>query len=130
MAGGSLRLEPQIDMSAQKESPFACVMDAIAPSSRESHLANARELFALVNEVRELSDGYSFRLPSTALIQVAKFVELERLCCPFFGFVIEVEREGGEVVLHLTGRDGVKDFIRAEVSEIVGGAALFRLTRG
>ena len=117
-------------MSAPKESPFACVMDAIEASERQSHLANARELFALVSEARELNNGYSFTLPQTSLLQVAKFVELERLCCPFFGFVIEVEREGGEVLLHLTGRDGVKDFIKAEVTEIVGNAALFRLTRG
>jgi hypothetical protein len=44
--------------------------------------------------------------------------------------VIEVEPEGGDLWFHLTGREGVKDFIRAEVSEIVGGASLFQLTRG
>ena len=92
----------------KRESPFACVMDAIEPSARAPHLENARALFALVTEVKELPDGYSFRLPADSLIESTKFVELERLCCPFFGFVIEVEKEGGEVVLHLTGRDGVR----------------------
>ena len=108
-----------------RESPFACVMDAIKPSERAPHLENARALFALVTEVKELPDGYSFRLPPDSLLEIARFVELERLCCPFFGYVIEVEKECGEVVLHLTGRVGVKEFIEAEVSEIVGGAALF-----
>lgn len=102
------------------ESPFACVMDAIDPSARAPYLENAKKLFALVTEVTELVDGYSFRLPAELLLDVASVVELERLCCPFFRFVIEVEAEGGEVVLKLTGREGVKDFIKAEVSEIVG----------
>jgi len=105
-------------------------MNAIEPSAREPHLANARELFASITEIQELSDGYKFRLPPSSFLQVARFVELERLCCPFFGFVIEVEREGSEVLLSLTGREGVKDFIKTEISEIVGGAALFQIARG
>ena len=109
----------------KRESRFACVMDAIEPSARGPHLENARALFALVTEVKELPNGYSFRLPVDSFLELARFVELERVCCPFFGFVIEVEKEGGEVVLHLTGRDGVKDFIKAEVGEIVGGSSLF-----
>ena len=102
------------------ESPLACVMDAIDPSARAPHLENAKKLFALVTEVTELVDGYSFRLAAEVLLDTARFVELERLCCPFFRFVIEVEAEGGDVILQLKGRDGVKDFIKAEVSEILG----------
>src|SRR4051812_12866403 len=117
-------------MSTQKESPFACLMNGIEPSAREPHLANARELFASTTDIQELSNGYKFRLPPSSLLHVARFVELERLCCPFLGFVIEVEREGGEVLLSLTGREGVKDFIKTEISEIVGGTALFQIARG
>jgi hypothetical protein len=103
----------------KRESPFACVMDAIEPSARGPHLENAKRLFASVTEVKELADGYAFRLPAELLLDVARFVELERLCCPFFGFFIEVESEGGEVILRLTGREGVKDFVKAEVNEIL-----------
>jgi hypothetical protein len=38
-----------------------------------------------------------------------------------------VEPEGGNIWLHLTGREGVKPFIQAEIAEIVGrppGASL------
>ena len=64
-------------------------------------------------------NGYAFQLPnqSELLRLAAEFVTLERLCCPFFGFSIEVEREGGEVCLSLTGREGVKPFIMAEIGE-------------
>jgi hypothetical protein len=37
------------------------------------------------------------------------------LCCPFFGFALEMEPEGGAVWLSLTGREGVKPFIIAEI---------------
>jgi hypothetical protein len=38
---------------------------------------------------------------------------------PLFGFAIRVAPEGGEIVLRLTGREGVKPFIQAEISEII-----------
>ncbi|MGI9167336.1 MAG: hypothetical protein ACR2G5_13325 [Pyrinomonadaceae bacterium] len=51
------------------------------------------------------------------LVRTAEFIALERLCCPFFGFAVEVEREGGAVWLILTGREGVKPFIIAEIGD-------------
>ena len=111
----------------QKESPFACVMDAIEPAKRQQHLATARHLFHSVREIRELPNGYGFCLPdeSDTLQKIAAFIALEKLCCPFFGFTIEVEPEGGKIWLQLTGREGVKAFIRAEVGEMMGESASF-----
>ena len=105
------------DANAERMSPFACDMNAIEASRRGQHVATIDELFHTVTEIRELPNGYSFRLPneSDVLLKAAEFIALERLCCPFFGFALEVEPEGGSVWLSLTGRDGVKPFIRAEV---------------
>jgi hypothetical protein len=111
----------------ERESPFACVMDAIEPGKRQQHIATAKQLFHSVNEIRELSDGYAFRLPKEAdmLLKAAEFVSLEKLCCPFFGFTIEVEPEVGDVWLQLRGREGVKPFIQAEIGEFMGEATAF-----
>jgi hypothetical protein len=38
----------------------------------------------------------------------------ERLCCPFFEISLRFERDGGPLWLRLTGREGIKDFIKAE----------------
>lgn len=102
-----------------KESPFACDMTAIAPEQRGAHMATIEKIFSSVHNLREMPDGYAFELPneSDVLLTVAQFVALERLCCPFFGFGIEVEREGGSVWLSLTGREGVKPFIMAEIGD-------------
>ena len=109
-------------MDPQGESPFACVMSVIDADKREPHLANARALFKRIQEIRELDNGFAFRLGDSPdlLAKLGEFIALERLCCPFFGFAIEVEPEGGAVWLKLTGREGVKPFIKAEISEILG----------
>lgn len=110
------KLKP--DMS-EKESPFACDMTAIAPEKRGAHRAAIEKLFRSVESLSELPDGYIFRLPneSDVLMAATEFIELERLCCPFFGFRLEVEREGGPVWLSVTGRAGVKPFIMAEIGD-------------
>jgi hypothetical protein len=102
-----------------EESPFACDMNAIPADQRQAHLATIDKLFRVVETVHELPNGYSFRLPndSATLLTAAQFIELERLCCPFFGFGLEIEREGGGVWLSLTGREGVKPFIMAEIAD-------------
>jgi hypothetical protein len=102
-------------------------MDAIEPDKRQQHISTAEHLFHSVKEVRELPNGYSFRLPDEPdiLLKGAEFISLERLCCPFFGFTIEVEPEGGDVWLQLTGREGVKPFIRAEIGEFMGESIAF-----
>lgn len=103
----------------KRESPFACDMTAIELDKRAGHVAVMKELFSLVEHREELKDGYSLRFPNSAHVwmMAAEFVSLERLCCPFFDFRLEVEREGGAIRLTLTGREGVKPFILAEIGE-------------
>ncbi len=107
-----------------KESPIACDMSAIEPGLRAAHVATGGRVFRAAGEIRELPDGYAFRLAGDAetLSKVAEFIALERLCCPFLGFALEVEPEGGPAWLRLTGREGVKAFIREEVGGLLGGA--------
>ena len=105
----------------EKESPFACDMTAITPEQRGTHVATIEKLFRSVHSKRELPDGYAFELPndSDVLLTAAEFISLERLCCPFFGFRLEIEGEGGSVWLSMTGREGVKPFIMTEIGEFL-----------
>ena len=100
-----------------KESPFACDITAIAPAQRESHFATIQNLFTAVERIQELPNGYAFHFPNETRLWMtaAEFVSLERLCCPFFDFRLEAEREHGGISLTLTGRDGVKPFIMEEI---------------
>ncbi len=67
-------------------------------------------------ETKELADGYLFRFRPEAVsfAEVADWVATERVCCPFFDLAIEAERENGPLSLRITGREGVKQFIRME----------------
>jgi len=112
----------------EKESPFACDMTAIAPEQRGQHFAVIEKLFGSIITQLELPNGYAFMLPNEpdVLLLVAQFIALERLCCPFFGFGLEVVREGGPVFLSLTGREGVKPFIMAEIGDHLPSEARFQ----
>lgn len=119
-------------MSSNSERALACDLSAFTPEQREHHIAQAPLLFATVQEVRELPDGYSFRVPEAAdvLAQIADFIAYERLCCPFFNFGLTVEPYGGAIWIHLSGEDGVKELIQAEMGpylpEAVAAAAGLR----
>ena len=76
------------------------------------------EFVGWVEEMKELDDGYAFRVSSesASIVKLAEWVSLERLCCAFFKFALEVEPGGGPVWLSLTGGPGVKEFLRSEIS--------------
>ena len=99
------------------EPAFACDMSAIDAADRAKHLATIEALFGSVREMSELPNGYAFRLrdESNAWGLATDFVTLERLCCPFFDFDLRIERQSNSIYLSLTGREGVKPFIIAEV---------------
>ncbi len=88
----------------------ACDLMAMNTEQRERYRALRRLLGEDLQEVRELEDGYAFGYSPEAgvLVALAEYVSLERLCCPFLDFAIEVGREGGEVWLRMTGPEGAK----------------------
>ena len=100
---------------------LACVVGAIPAGERAGHFALLRKLFGVaVRERSALADGYAFRFDAHAFSDVARFVENERLCCPFLTFVIELSQDGGPLWLRLTGPAGTREFLEAELS--LGGA--------
>lgn len=68
--------------------------------------------------INEIDDDYEFQLGDEpdVILKVAEFVMLEKLSCLFLNFAIEVEAKGGPVTLRLTGREGVKAFVREEIN--------------
>lgn len=103
--------------SSARESSFACDRMALTAEARKRHFEElGPALRKLHKSVRELPDGFAFEFPADAATVrlVEEWVAGERLCCPFFDIELRLEREGGAVWLGLTGRDGVKAFIKAD----------------
>lgn len=103
-------------MDIETAVPLACVPGAIPAEERAAHFALAAELFGdAAQERRELEDGYTFRFHAVRLAEVMRFVASERLCCPFLEFGITVSPGDGPVWLRLTGPDGTRAFLAAEL---------------
>jgi len=105
------------DSVANPELPIACDLTAIDADQRDGHIETVQNIFQLTEQVIELSNGYALRLPNETdiFLKVAEYIARERLCCPFFGFGLEIEPERGALWLKLTGRKGVKEFLQSQL---------------
>ena len=108
--------EANMTTSNSKESPLACNINALNAAERSRIHALLTEFRANAQGIKELPNGYAVRLSKEASLirDVAEYITLERLCCPFFDFGLESEAEGGYIWLALTGRQGVKEFSKIE----------------
>ncbi len=102
-------------MDRPETTPLACDMTALAPEERDRRQTLVAQLHASTQEIQERRDGYAFRYPTALLLTAAAFVALERRCCPFFHFALDVESDDGPLWLAITGQEGVKAFIAAEL---------------
>ena len=97
-------------------SPLACVPGAISAQERPAHFALLRRLFLdEMREHEELVDGYAFKFDATAYEDVVRFVNNERLCCPFVTFRIDVLADAGPLRLSMRGPAGTREFLDAEL---------------
>ena len=110
--------QPANSANSKPETPFFCDRTALTPAQRKRQQELSKILRSSVLGIQELPDGFEFEFPSDSANYQAltEFTPLERACCPFFDVSIRLEREGGKLWWRLTGRDGVKQFIRAEFS--------------
>ena len=97
-------------------SELTCVPSAIPIGARLKHFALARRLFsARALERRDLPDGYAIRFAHDDYDAVTRFVANERLCCPFLHFDVRVEADGGALWLQMTGPQGTREVLQAEL---------------
>jgi hypothetical protein len=103
--------------ATKRESPFACSLEkSLSKEQREHKKQIALKMESARIETKEIADGYVFRFrpEGISFAEVADWVATERVCCPFFDLAVEAKRENGPVSLRITGREGVKQFIRGE----------------
>jgi hypothetical protein len=94
--------------------PIACDLGVIDPARRSVHLSLVdRLLRESPLEVEELPDGLAFRFGEEHYAMVAELVAHERLCCPFFRFVLDVAPQRGPVWLRITGAAGARVILAA-----------------
>lgn len=97
--------------TAKREEIVACLLSEREYAVRGEALAAG--LFAAVEEVAELPDGYAYRFASDGdhLDPLLEFIAAERRCCPFLAFELAFAPHGGPLWLRLRGSAQVKTFI-------------------
>jgi len=117
VAQDSARFVNQEKQVATTQSKFHCNTKALTPDERAHHKQLGEKLTAARKEIVETEKGYEFHYSPAdiSLAELAEWVGAESKCCPFFDFHIDVEREGKLLCLRLTGEEGIKAFIRAEI---------------
>jgi len=104
-------------------SPLQCNLDALSPAERARHAATLKELGEKILEQKELPDGYAYRFAweSEILDVFVEWIPLERACCPFFNFQLEIVEENGPAWWRVTGREGVKEFLTQIMGSLGAG---------
>lgn len=97
-------------------SKFYCNAKALTSEERAHHKQLSEKLLAVKKAIVETEKGYEFqfRPQDVTLAELAGWVAAESKCCPFFDFHIDLEEQGQLTCLGLTGKEGVKEFIRME----------------
>jgi hypothetical protein len=90
---------------------IACLLSEREYAIRGEEIAGG--LFAAVEEVAELPDGYGFRFAGDGgrVESLLELIAAERRCCPFLSFELAFEPHGGPLWLRMRGSPPVKAFI-------------------
>lgn len=75
---------------------LACNLKAISAAMRPRYNDLIKQVRIALSDRAELPDGYSFKLDNdkVTLPEVAEWITMERLCCPFLTFNLEVSGQG------------------------------------
>lgn len=70
---------------------LACVPSAIPAAQRARHFVLARELLnKQATERADLPNGYAFQFAADKLVELVRFIDNERKCCPFMTFDLQI----------------------------------------
>ena len=100
--------------------PIACNLNALTSEQRRELHRIGDHVISAIDSSRELKDGYAFRIEGSkaSLVDVAQWLDVWRLCCPFYEFQIDFHAVEKSVWLSVKGRPGVKQYIAIDVPQL------------
>jgi hypothetical protein len=92
--------------------PLVCNLDSISAAERPRYRDLVSRLRASIWDRIDVPDGYCYRLDlsAIALSELAEWITMERLCCPFLTFQLDVQ--SSDTLLTLRGPEGAKAILR------------------
>jgi hypothetical protein len=102
--------------AGERNSPLACTLEAIDETERPRYHDLVRRLRRAIQKREEVTGGFDFLLAGAAisLQQIAEWMSMERLCCPFLNFELAIRSGEADWHLTMTGPEGVKQLLSAE----------------
>jgi hypothetical protein len=106
----------------EADPPIACQLEALDESQRKRQKELLRIVRGKIQRTVELPQGYALQMPNdhATFLEVAEWVSLERRCCAFAEFALEM-RLDDSVWVTLTGKPGAKEVLAAEMGLEVSG---------
>lgn len=97
------------------DAPFACDLSRLSVDQRAREKALLKDFKRLCERHEETEPGWRFyvRADPEVLTMIGEFLALERLCCPFLEFQLQVS-SAQLATVHIFGREGAKAVIAAE----------------
>ena len=101
---------------ADDAAPIACELGVFSPDQKRRHRALSKKLHGAVAAKRELDNGFALRIDERkiSIPEAGDWMSLESKCCRFMEIALEPGPDG--FWLKLTGRPGVKEFLKKEMS--------------
>jgi hypothetical protein len=96
---------------------IACDLSALTPEERDRRQMVLGAVVRTIIRRDELANGFEFSFDAARLDLAAlcEWIALERRCCSFLHFRLDIE-PAGKTALALTGGPGAKEFLCAEMS--------------
>lgn len=95
---------------------FACNLKAFSVADRPRYNDLVKRLRVAIRKRSEIASGYVYELDDKAvtLPEIAEWIGMERLCCPFLTLQLSASGNQAHWILTLTGPEGVKPLLNAE----------------
>lgn len=94
-----------------------CDMKALTPAERAVHREATAKLLGAVLARRPHGDGYTFEIDGARfeLSRASAWMALERKCCPFLRFQLDVPAGEGRFTMRIRGPKGTREFLDEEL---------------
>jgi hypothetical protein len=103
---------------------IACQVDALDKAEWARLKALVPRLTAAVAAKTELPEGYAFRFPASAVPLLGDWTWYVARCCPMVDYRLEISAATrGDLLLTMTGGEGVKEFITLEFAPLFDAVA-------
>ncbi|MGH9160826.1 MAG: hypothetical protein ACRD2X_12695 [Vicinamibacteraceae bacterium] len=112
---GEARPAPE-QAGSNKPPVFVCRLDGLTSEERKQYRELRAALQQATARVTEDAEGYTFHYaPAVTPAAIVRWVEMERKCCPFLRFTLDITEEDGPSQLRIWGAPGVKAFVATEM---------------